>query len=85
MTVDDALDIAHQERRTGIHGGALCRDCVSCALILLASELRQERAKSAQMQKQIDSFNAAVQLKRLIGSQRCHHPLVDGICAVCDL
>lgn len=82
MNVDTALHVAHQATRRGCIGDS-CRnsDCVSCATVVMAAEIRRLRAVLAQMDRlmQTQPVPPPAAAHCICGIQ-----LIDGICAECD-
>lgn len=84
MNVDTALHVAHQATRRGCIGDN-CRnsDCVSCATVVMASEIRRLRAVVAQMGRLLEA-KPVERKPPAVGPCICGRQLIDGICAECD-
>lgn len=82
MNVDTALHVAHQATRRGCVGDS-CRnsDCVSCATVVMAAEIRRLRAVVAQMGRLLETKPAP---PVIAATCICGIQLIDGICAECD-
>lgn len=82
MNVEQALDIAHQARRT-VEGACSSGYCTHCAAILLATEVRRQQAEVRQLRILLDAEkgNGKVAERRC---SCCNWILIDGLCGHCD-